>query len=124
MLPGRARGSICLLGQSLTGDCHVLFRTLLQQLQKLQTLVANKISRPYKMAATQTGTCLMVGAASSLQGHRGTDLPHTGFQVGGQSSEGLATLWATPLGYTFLVPGGWLQQSPVSFTKSMEPSRT
>uniref|UniRef100_G1SLS2 cAMP responsive element binding protein 3 like 1 n=1 Tax=Oryctolagus cuniculus TaxID=9986 RepID=G1SLS2_RABIT len=34
-------------------------RTLLQQLQKLQTLVTNKISRPYKMAATQTGTCLM-----------------------------------------------------------------
>lgn len=37
-------------------------RTLLQQLQKLQTLVTNKISRPYKMAATQTGTCLMVAA--------------------------------------------------------------
>ncbi|KAK2506786.1 hypothetical protein MC885_007350 [Smutsia gigantea] len=37
-------------------------RTLLQQLQKLQTLVANKIPRPYKMAATQTGTCLMVAA--------------------------------------------------------------
>ncbi|KAK2100515.1 Cyclic AMP-responsive element-binding protein 3-like protein 1 [Saguinus oedipus] len=36
--------------------------TLLQQLQKLQTLVTNKISRPYKMAATQTGTCLMVAA--------------------------------------------------------------
>ncbi|XP_007608146.1 cyclic AMP-responsive element-binding protein 3-like protein 1 isoform X1 [Cricetulus griseus] len=37
-------------------------RTLLQQLQKLQTLVTSKISRPYKMAATQTGTCLMVAA--------------------------------------------------------------
>ncbi|GAB1286591.1 Cyclic AMP-responsive element-binding protein 3-like protein 1 [Apodemus speciosus] len=36
--------------------------TLLQQLQKLQTLVTSKISRPYKMAATQTGTCLMVAA--------------------------------------------------------------
>ncbi|EPY81428.1 cAMP responsive element binding protein 3-like protein [Camelus ferus] len=33
-----------------------------KQLQKLQTLVTNKISRPYKMAATQTGTCLMVAA--------------------------------------------------------------
>ncbi|XP_021119902.1 cyclic AMP-responsive element-binding protein 3-like protein 1 isoform X2 [Heterocephalus glaber] len=37
-------------------------RNLLQQLQKLQTLVSSKISRPYKMAATQTGTCLMVAA--------------------------------------------------------------
>ncbi|XP_068844513.1 cyclic AMP-responsive element-binding protein 3-like protein 1 isoform X3 [Capricornis sumatraensis] len=37
-------------------------RTLLQQLQKLQALVTSKISRPYKMAATQTGTCLMVAA--------------------------------------------------------------
>ncbi|XP_076970658.1 cyclic AMP-responsive element-binding protein 3-like protein 1 isoform X2 [Tamandua tetradactyla] len=37
-------------------------RTLLQQLQKLQTLVTNNMSRPYKMAATQTGTCLMVAA--------------------------------------------------------------
>ncbi|XP_069077833.1 cyclic AMP-responsive element-binding protein 3-like protein 1 [Pleurodeles waltl] len=35
-------------------------RTLLQQLQKLQALVAGKISRPYKLASTQTGTCLMV----------------------------------------------------------------
>ncbi|XP_042302572.1 cyclic AMP-responsive element-binding protein 3-like protein 1 isoform X2 [Sceloporus undulatus] len=35
-------------------------RTLLQQLQKLQTLVTGKVSRPYKMASTQTGTCLMV----------------------------------------------------------------
>ncbi|XP_005384096.1 PREDICTED: cyclic AMP-responsive element-binding protein 3-like protein 1 [Chinchilla lanigera] len=37
-------------------------RNLLQQLQKLQGLVTSKISRPYKMAATQTGTCLMVAA--------------------------------------------------------------
>uniref|UniRef100_A0A8C4M660 cAMP responsive element binding protein 3 like 1 n=1 Tax=Equus asinus asinus TaxID=83772 RepID=A0A8C4M660_EQUAS len=50
-------------------------RTLLQQLQKLQTLVTNKISRPYKMAATQTGTCLMVGAIPSPQGHGRTSLP-------------------------------------------------
>ncbi|KAJ6667156.1 hypothetical protein lerEdw1_017134 [Lerista edwardsae] len=35
-------------------------KTLLQQLQKLQTLVTGKVSRPYKMASTQTGTCLMV----------------------------------------------------------------
>ncbi|XP_019406801.1 PREDICTED: cyclic AMP-responsive element-binding protein 3-like protein 1 isoform X2 [Crocodylus porosus] len=35
-------------------------RTLLQQLQKLQALVTGKVSRPYKMASTQTGTCLMV----------------------------------------------------------------
>ncbi|XP_074855068.1 cyclic AMP-responsive element-binding protein 3-like protein 1 isoform X5 [Carettochelys insculpta] len=35
-------------------------KTLLQQLQKLQALVAGKVSRPYKMASTQTGTCLMV----------------------------------------------------------------
>lgn len=38
-------------------------RTLLQQLQKLQALVAGKVSRPYKMASTQTGTCLMVSSA-------------------------------------------------------------
>ncbi|XP_063800366.1 cyclic AMP-responsive element-binding protein 3-like protein 1 isoform X1 [Pseudophryne corroboree] len=35
-------------------------RSLLQQLQKLQTLVTGKVPRPCKLAATQTGTCLMV----------------------------------------------------------------
>ncbi|ELW68816.1 Cyclic AMP-responsive element-binding protein 3-like protein 2 [Tupaia chinensis] len=34
--------------------------TLLQQLQKLQTLVMGKVSRTCKLAGTQTGTCLMV----------------------------------------------------------------
>ncbi|KAM8974150.1 cyclic AMP-responsive element-binding protein 3-like protein 2 [Pelodytes ibericus] len=35
-------------------------RTLLQQLQRLQAMVAGKVSRSYKAASTQTGTCLMV----------------------------------------------------------------
>ncbi|KAM4721353.1 cyclic AMP-responsive element-binding protein 3-like protein 1 isoform 2-T2 [Rhinophrynus dorsalis] len=35
-------------------------RSLLQQLQKLQALVTGKMPRPCKLAATQTGTCLMV----------------------------------------------------------------
>ncbi|XP_032895106.1 cyclic AMP-responsive element-binding protein 3-like protein 1 isoform X3 [Amblyraja radiata] len=35
-------------------------RTLLQQLQKLQALVAGKVPRPCRIASTQTGTCLMV----------------------------------------------------------------
>uniref|UniRef100_A0A8C5QJF4 cAMP responsive element binding protein 3 like 1 n=1 Tax=Leptobrachium leishanense TaxID=445787 RepID=A0A8C5QJF4_9ANUR len=35
-------------------------RSLLQQLQKLQVLVTGKVTRPFKLAATQTGTCLMV----------------------------------------------------------------
>ncbi|XP_063303645.1 cyclic AMP-responsive element-binding protein 3-like protein 2 isoform X1 [Pelobates fuscus] len=35
-------------------------RTLLQQLQRLQAMVAGKMSRTYKAASTQTGTCLMV----------------------------------------------------------------
>ncbi|XP_073460381.1 cyclic AMP-responsive element-binding protein 3-like protein 1 isoform X1 [Aquarana catesbeiana] len=35
-------------------------RSLLQQLQKLQALVTGKVPRPCKLAATQTGTCLMV----------------------------------------------------------------
>ncbi|XP_032076843.1 cyclic AMP-responsive element-binding protein 3-like protein 2 [Thamnophis elegans] len=35
-------------------------RTLLQQLQRLQTMVAGKVSRSCKAAGTQTGTCLMV----------------------------------------------------------------
>ncbi|XP_053576271.1 cyclic AMP-responsive element-binding protein 3-like protein 1 [Bombina bombina] len=35
-------------------------RSLLQQLQKLQALVSGKVPRPCKLAATQTGTCLMV----------------------------------------------------------------
>ncbi|KAJ7329122.1 hypothetical protein JRQ81_015296 [Phrynocephalus forsythii] len=35
-------------------------RTLLQQLQRLQALVAGKVSRSCKAASTQTGTCLMV----------------------------------------------------------------
>uniref|UniRef100_A0A8D0CCU9 Cyclic AMP-responsive element-binding protein 3-like protein 2 n=1 Tax=Salvator merianae TaxID=96440 RepID=A0A8D0CCU9_SALMN len=37
-------------------------RTLLQQLQRLQAVVAGKVSRSYKAASTQTGTCLMVVA--------------------------------------------------------------
>ncbi|KAJ8402911.1 hypothetical protein AAFF_G00362250, partial [Aldrovandia affinis] len=37
-------------------------RSLLQQLQKLQVLVAGKIPRSCKMTSTQTGTCLMVVA--------------------------------------------------------------
>ncbi|XP_019400209.1 PREDICTED: cyclic AMP-responsive element-binding protein 3-like protein 2 [Crocodylus porosus] len=35
-------------------------RTLLQQLQRLQAMVAGKVSRSCKVASTQTGTCLMV----------------------------------------------------------------
>ncbi|XP_069752218.1 cyclic AMP-responsive element-binding protein 3-like protein 1 isoform X1 [Narcine bancroftii] len=35
-------------------------RTLLQQLQKLQALVAGKVPRPCRVASTQTGTYLMV----------------------------------------------------------------
>ncbi|KAG8550736.1 hypothetical protein GDO81_021937 [Engystomops pustulosus] len=35
-------------------------RTLLQQLQRLQAMVAGKVSRSYKAASTQTSTCLMV----------------------------------------------------------------
>ncbi|KAG2463230.1 CR3L1 protein, partial [Polypterus senegalus] len=35
-------------------------RTLLQQLQKLQSLVAGKVPRSCRMASTQTGTCIMV----------------------------------------------------------------
>ncbi|XP_007903015.1 cyclic AMP-responsive element-binding protein 3-like protein 1 isoform X1 [Callorhinchus milii] len=37
-------------------------RTLLQQLQKLQAMVAGKVTRQCRMASTQTGTCLMVVA--------------------------------------------------------------
>lgn len=69
-------------GSEPAGDSCALLRTLLQQLQKLQTLVTNKISRPYKMAATQTGTCLMVGGILSPQGHMRTHLPQAGFQSG------------------------------------------
>ncbi|XP_040417217.1 cyclic AMP-responsive element-binding protein 3-like protein 2 isoform X3 [Cygnus olor] len=35
-------------------------RTLLQQLQRLQAIVAGKVSRSCKAASTQTGTCLMM----------------------------------------------------------------
>lgn len=38
----------------------LLSRTLLQQLQRLQAMVAGKVSRSCKAASTQTGTCLMV----------------------------------------------------------------
>ncbi|XP_067849772.1 cyclic AMP-responsive element-binding protein 3-like protein 1 isoform X1 [Heptranchias perlo] len=37
-------------------------RTLLQQLQKLQAMVAGKVPRSCRVASTQTGTCLMVVA--------------------------------------------------------------
>ncbi|KAL8222115.1 UNVERIFIED_CONTAM: hypothetical protein K2H54_074955 [Gekko kuhli] len=37
-----------------------MHRTLLQQLQRLQAVVAGKVSRSCKAASTQTGTCLMV----------------------------------------------------------------
>ncbi|KAM6137371.1 LOW QUALITY PROTEIN: cyclic AMP-responsive element-binding protein 3-like protein 2 [Pterocles gutturalis] len=41
-------------------------RTLLQQLQRLQAMVAGKVSR-CKAASTQTGTCLMVNVCCALQ---------------------------------------------------------
>lgn len=88
--PESSRRQRCLLGQSLPGDRCALLRTLLQQLQKLQALVTNKISRPYKMASTQTGTCLMVGAATLPQGHGRTRLPQASFLgmgVGGLGEE-------------------------------------
>lgn len=40
-------------------------RTLLQQLQKLQTVVMGKVSGTCKLAGTQTGTCLMVSPQDS-----------------------------------------------------------
>ena len=77
--PESSRRQRCLLGRSPPGDRCALLRTLLQQLQKLQTLVTNKISRPYKMAATQTGTCLMVGAAPSFRASGGHVFPRLAF---------------------------------------------
>ncbi|MBN3292024.1 CR3L1 protein, partial [Polypterus senegalus] len=41
-------------------------RTLLQQLQKLQSLVAGKVPRSCRMASTQTGTCIMGSTSPSL----------------------------------------------------------
>ncbi|MGH0126031.1 UNVERIFIED_CONTAM: hypothetical protein FKN15_032261 [Acipenser sinensis] len=41
--------------------------TLLQQLQKLQTLVTGKVPRSCKMASTQTGTCLMDSAPAAAE---------------------------------------------------------
>ena len=41
-------------------------RSLLQQLQKLQTLVSGKVPRSCRMASTQTGTCLMVSNENEL----------------------------------------------------------
>lgn len=35
-------------------------RTLLQQLQRLQVMVTGRVSRSYRMASTQTSTCIMV----------------------------------------------------------------
>lgn len=43
----------------------LLSRTLLQQLQRLQAMVAGKVSRSCKAASTQTGTCLMVSFAKA-----------------------------------------------------------
>ena len=45
-------------------------RTLLQQLQKLQTLVMGKVSRTCKLAGTQTGTCLMVSFPNEEHRHQ------------------------------------------------------
>lgn len=45
-----------------------LVRSLLQQLQKLQSLISGKIvPHSCKMASTQTGTCLMVSFSCSLE---------------------------------------------------------
>ncbi|XP_068117835.1 cyclic AMP-responsive element-binding protein 3-like protein 1 isoform X2 [Hyperolius riggenbachi] len=46
-------------------------RSLLQQLQKLQALVTGKVPRPCKLAATQTGTCLMSAPETSCPTMRG-----------------------------------------------------
>lgn len=45
-------------------------RSLLQQLQKLQSLISGKvIPRSCKMASTQTGTCLMVNTTAAVAVH-------------------------------------------------------
>ena len=51
-------------------------RTLLQQLQKLQTLVMGKVSRTCKLAGTQTGTCLMVSFLKGQRHHCPGPLPN------------------------------------------------
>ena len=53
----------------------VVCRTLLQQLQKLQTLVMGKVSRTCKLAGTQTGTCLMVSFPNEQHHHQLGPLP-------------------------------------------------
>uniref|UniRef100_A0A4W2H9N3 Cyclic AMP-responsive element-binding protein 3-like protein 2 n=1 Tax=Bos indicus x Bos taurus TaxID=30522 RepID=A0A4W2H9N3_BOBOX len=57
-MPLPARCQLCRKKRSSRRS--VCQRTLLQQLQKLQTLVMGKVSRTCKLAGTQTGTCLMV----------------------------------------------------------------
>lgn len=53
-------GTILVFNLSLS-LCVSVFRSLLQQLQKLQSLISGKVvPRSCKMASTQTGTCLMV----------------------------------------------------------------
>lgn len=92
-------------GAEPAGDRCAPLRTLLQQLQKLQTLVTSKISRPYKMAATQTGTCLMVGYCSlPTEPQEARSPPRPAFRGPGG--------WCAELS----VP--WLQQTPASFTKA------
>ncbi|XP_073460382.1 cyclic AMP-responsive element-binding protein 3-like protein 1 isoform X2 [Aquarana catesbeiana] len=49
-------------------------RSLLQQLQKLQALVTGKVPRPCKLAATQTGTCLMSAPEISCPTTKGPEL--------------------------------------------------
>ncbi|XP_068943093.1 cyclic AMP-responsive element-binding protein 3-like protein 2 [Petaurus breviceps papuanus] len=51
--------SLRLLSCFFFSTCHPC-RTLLQQLQRLQSVVVGKVSRSCKAASTQTGTCLMV----------------------------------------------------------------
>lgn len=60
---------ICLTNKqvSVCDACllSLLSRTLLQQLQRLQAMVAGKVSRSCKAASTQTGTCLMVSGTKA-----------------------------------------------------------
>ncbi|CAH2325910.1 cyclic AMP-responsive element-binding 3 1 isoform X2 [Pelobates cultripes] len=78
-------------------------RSLLQQLQKLQALVTGKVTRPCKLAATQTGTCLMSEPEISCPTMRGLEArmeptrfwESRGETVGSQTHHHLAGTWKT-----------------------------
>ncbi|XP_063800367.1 cyclic AMP-responsive element-binding protein 3-like protein 1 isoform X2 [Pseudophryne corroboree] len=102
-------------------------RSLLQQLQKLQTLVTGKVPRPCKLAATQTGTCLMSVPETYCPTTKGTGLqkrvPPQTWESTEEEVGALTQEFSTSISRTRLTKGTNTLEKQTGRTGQMEDSQ-